>query len=197
VGITMDCAPVADVLAPECHAIIGDRAFGDTPSQVITLARAQAEGLLDEGILPIVKHIPGHGRATMDSHETLPIVTASLAELEACDFAVFKALNDLPLAMTAHILYTALDDTECATFSTKVMAYIRNVIGLVRVATLARGRRYAVVILLSIAAVITPPDILSQVLLFIPLYALYEVSILLGRVIEKRRVVEVEEMNIV
>jgi beta-N-acetylhexosaminidase len=129
VGITMDCAPVADVLAPECHAIIGDRAFGDTPSQVITLARAQAEGLLDEGILPIVKHIPGHGRATMDSHETLPIVTASLAELEACDFAVFKALNDLPLAMTAHILYTALDDTECATFSTKVMAYIRNVIG--------------------------------------------------------------------
>lgn len=129
VGITMDCAPVADVLAPECHAIIGDRAFGDTPTQVITLARAQAEGLLDEGILPILKHIPGHGRATMDSHETLPIVTASLAELEACDFAVFKALNDLPLAMTAHILYTALDDKDCATFSTKVMAYIRNQIG--------------------------------------------------------------------
>ena len=129
VGITMDCAPVADVLAPECHAIIGDRAFGDAPAQVITLARAQAEGLHDEGILPVLKHIPGHGRATMDSHETLPIVTATLAELEACDFAVFKALHDLPLAMTAHILYTALDDKDCATFSTKVMDYIRNEIG--------------------------------------------------------------------
>lgn len=129
VGITMDCAPVADVLAPECHAIIGDRAFGDTAAQVITLARAQAEGLLDGGILPILKHIPGHGRATMDSHETLPIVTASLAELEPNDFAVFKALHDLPLAMTAHILYTALDDAHCATFSSKVMDYIRNEIG--------------------------------------------------------------------
>lgn len=129
VGITMDCAPVADVLAPECHKIIGDRAFGDTASQVASLARAQAEALLDEGILPIVKHIPGHGRATMDSHETLPVVSAPLEALEASDFAVFKALNDLPLAMTAHILYTALDEAQCATFSPIVINYIREVIG--------------------------------------------------------------------
>ncbi len=129
VGITMDCAPVADVLAPECHKIIGDRAFGDTAPQVIQLARQQSEALLDGGILSILKHIPGHGRATMDSHETLPIVSAPLAELEACDFAVFKALNDLPLAMTAHILYTALDAKDCATFSPIVMRYIREEIG--------------------------------------------------------------------
>lgn len=128
-GITMDCAPVADVLAPECHQIIGDRAFGDTAEKVARLARAQAEGLMDGGILPIVKHIPGHGRATMDSHETLPVVNAPLSELEACDFATFKTLADLPLAMTAHILYPALDAKECATFSPIVMRYIREAIG--------------------------------------------------------------------
>jgi beta-N-acetylhexosaminidase len=128
-GITMDCAPVADVLAPECHKIIGDRAFGDTAAQVIALARAQADALLDGGILPIVKHIPGHGRATMDSHETLPVVNTPLGDLEASDFAVFKALADLPLAMTAHILYPALDGADCATFSPIVMRYIREQIG--------------------------------------------------------------------
>ncbi len=128
-GITMDCAPVADVLAPECHQIIGDRAFGDTAEAVARLARAQAEGLMDGGILPIVKHIPGHGRATMDSHETLPVVSAPLSELETCDFATFKALADLPLAMTAHILYPALDAKQCATFSPIVMRYIREEIG--------------------------------------------------------------------
>ncbi len=74
IGITMDCAPLADVLAPECHAIIGDRAFGDKAAQVARLARAQAEGLLDGEILPVLKHIPGHGRATLDSHEALPVV---------------------------------------------------------------------------------------------------------------------------
>ena len=128
-GITMDCAPVADVLAPECHKIIGDRAFGDTAEKVIPLARAQSDALLDGGILSILKHIPGHGRATMDSHETLPVVSAPLSELEASDFAVFKALNDLPLAMTAHILYTELDAKDCATFSPIVMRYIREQIG--------------------------------------------------------------------
>jgi beta-N-acetylhexosaminidase len=129
VGITMDCAPVADVLAPECHKIIGDRAFGDSASQVAVLARQQSEGLLDGGILSILKHIPGHGRATMDSHETLPVVSAPLAQLEAVDFAVFKQLSDLPLAMTAHILYPALDAKDCATFSPIVMNYIRTEIG--------------------------------------------------------------------
>ncbi len=129
VGITMDCAPVADVLAPECHAIIGNRAFGDNATDVARFAREQSNGLLDGGILSILKHIPGHGRAVVDSHETLPIVSAPLAELEAQDFAAFKALNDLPLAMTAHILYPALDGKDCATFSPIVIDYIRQEIG--------------------------------------------------------------------
>lgn len=128
-GITTDCAPLADVLAPECHAIIGNRAFGSDAETVSTLARAQADGLRDGGILSILKHIPGHGRAKVDSHETLPVVSASLAELEASDFLPFKALNDLPLAMTAHILYDALDATTVATFSPIVMGYIREKIG--------------------------------------------------------------------
>ena len=129
VGITTDCAPLADVLAPECHAIIGNRAFGDTAEQVATLARAQSDGLRDSGILPILKHIPGHGRATQDSHEHLPVVKASLEELWASDFLPFKALSDLPLAMTAHITYTALDAERCATVSRPVINFIRHEIG--------------------------------------------------------------------
>jgi beta-N-acetylhexosaminidase len=128
-GITTDCAPLADVLAPECHAIIGDRAFGDRAEQVARLARSQSEALLDGGILPVLKHIPGHGRATLDSHEALPVVTASLAALEASDFIPFRALHDLPLAMTAHILYTALDGDRVATLSPTVIQFIRNDIG--------------------------------------------------------------------
>ncbi len=128
-GITTDCAPLADVLAPECHAIIGNRAFGDTPEQVAKLARAQTNGLRDGGILPVLKHIPGHGRATQDSHEHLPVVKASLAELEASDFIPFKALADLPLAMTAHIIYTAIDPEACATVSRIAVNFIRHEIG--------------------------------------------------------------------
>lgn len=128
-GINQDCAPVADVLAPECHAIIGNRAFGDEASVVAKLARAQAQGLIHSGVLPIVKHIPGHGRATADSHETLPVVKAELAELEISDFVPFKALNDMPLAMTAHVTYTALDPNACATESKIVVNYIRHEIG--------------------------------------------------------------------
>lgn len=129
VGITTDCAPLADVLAPECHAIIGNRAFGDTPEQVAKLARAQTNGLRDGGILPVLKHIPGHGRATQDSHEHLPVVKASLAELEASDFIPFKALADLPLAMTAHIIYTAIDPEACATVSRVAVNFIRHELG--------------------------------------------------------------------
>lgn len=129
VGFTTDCAPLADVLAPECHAIIGDRAFGDDGTRVATLARAQANGLLEGGVLPVLKHIPGHGRATQDSHEALPVVSASLAELEASDFVPFKALRDLPLGMTAHIIYTALDADRCATLSPTVIQFIRDKIG--------------------------------------------------------------------
>lgn len=128
-GITTDCAPMADVLAPECHDIIGDRAFGDNAEAVSTLARAQAEGLMDGGILPVLKHIPGHGRATCDSHEALPVVSASLATLEASDFKPFRALKDLPLGMTAHIIYEALDAKNCATLSPTVIEFIRTSIG--------------------------------------------------------------------
>jgi beta-N-acetylhexosaminidase len=125
-GITINCAPLADVPSPECHDIIGDRAFGDTPSQVITLARAQADGLLDGGVLPVLKHIPGHGRARADSHLELPVVHASRAELEATDFAPFVALSDIPLGMTAHIIYEALDAERCATVSPVVIDLIRQ-----------------------------------------------------------------------
>ena len=128
-GITADCAPMADVLAPECHDIIGDRAFGTDPEVVATLARAQAQGLIDGGILPVLKHIPGHGRATCDSHEALPIVKASLTELEQSDFKPFRALADLPLGMTAHITYTALDAERVATLSPTVISFIRQSIG--------------------------------------------------------------------
>ena len=125
-GITTDCAPMADVLAPECHDIIGDRAFGDDPAIVAKLARAQAEGLMDGGVLPVLKHIPGHGRATADSHEALPVVKAKLRELEATDFLPFRGLNDLPLGMTAHIIYEALDAKRCATVSPTVINFIRT-----------------------------------------------------------------------
>jgi beta-N-acetylhexosaminidase len=125
-GITTDCAPLADVLAPECHDVIGDRAFGEDGETVAKLAHAQAKGLRDGGILPILKHIPGHGRATSDSHVELPVVRASLAELEASDFKPFRALKDIPLGMTAHIVYTALDPDHVATMSPKVIGFIRN-----------------------------------------------------------------------
>ena len=129
VGITTDCAPLADVLSVECHDIIGDRAFGTDPHQVAQLARAQAKGLVDGGIVPVLKHIPGHGRATVDSHESLPVVAASLAELEACDFIPFRELADIPLGMTAHIIYQALDAEQVATTSPTVIRFIRRQLG--------------------------------------------------------------------
>ena len=128
-GFTTDCAPLADVLAPECHAIIGDRAFGDDAATVAKLARAQSNGLVDGGILPVLKHIPGHGRATCDSHEALPVVSAPLSALESSDFVPFRALKDLPLGMTAHIVYEALDTDRVATLSPTVIQFIRQHIG--------------------------------------------------------------------
>jgi beta-N-acetylhexosaminidase len=130
VGVTVDCAPVLDVPTSGAHDIIGDRAYGETPATVIALGRAVAQGLLAGGVAPIVKHIPGHGRATADSHLDLPIVDASLAELERWDFAPFKALADLPIAMTAHVVYTAVDPARPATASAAVVAeVIRGHIG--------------------------------------------------------------------
>lgn len=129
-GITVDCAPVLDVPQPGAHSIIGDRAFGDTPAQVARLGRAMAEGLLAGGVLPVIKHMPGHGRPTVDSHVDVPVVEASLADLEAVDFAPFKALYDMPWAMTAHVIYTAIDRTAPASISAGVITTaIRGTIG--------------------------------------------------------------------
>ena len=129
-GINVDCVPVLDVPDPKGHEIIGDRAYGDTPEQVATLGRAAAEGLLAGGVLPIIKHIPGHGRAMSDSHLELPVVKAKLAELEARDFAPFRVLSDMPMAMTAHVVYTAIDRKRPATTSKKaIKQVIRGAIG--------------------------------------------------------------------
>jgi beta-N-acetylhexosaminidase len=125
VGITVDCLPVADVPVSGADAVIGDRAYGDTPEQVSALAGAAAAGLADGGVLPVLKHIPGHGRATADSHAALPVVDAPLAALEASDFAAFRPLAGLPMAMTAHVVFTAIDPVSPATTSAKM---IRNVI---------------------------------------------------------------------
>lgn len=124
-GFTVDCAPVLDVPARDGHEIIGDRAYGDTPHLVARLGRAACEGFLAGGILPIIKHIPGHGRATADSHLELPRVDAPIADLRAVDFAPFKALADMPCGMTAHVLFTAIDPERPATTSA---AAIRTVI---------------------------------------------------------------------
>ncbi|MBY0354237.1 MAG: beta-N-acetylhexosaminidase [Rickettsiales bacterium] len=128
-GINTDCAPLADIPSETCHDIIGDRAYGTTPSQVVTLGRAMAEGLLDGGVLPVLKHIPGHGRAEVDSHESLPVVNASLDDLLAQDFVPFMELADLPLGMTAHIRYTAIDQDLPATLSEKTIHMVRDKIG--------------------------------------------------------------------
>lgn len=129
-GIDVDCAPVLDVPVAGAHDVIGDRAFGHHAAQVADLGRAVCDGLLDQGVLPVIKHIPGHGRAMVDSHLSLPVVTASRAELEAQDFAPFGALRDQPWAMTAHVVYAAIDDAAPATTSAKVIGeIIRGLIG--------------------------------------------------------------------
>lgn len=129
-GIDVDCLPVADLRLPEGHGIIGNRAYGEEPVSVAALARAAAEGLLEGGVLPVVKHIPGHGRAPVDSHERLPVVHAARAELERTDFAAFRPLADLPLGMTAHVVYADLDADRPATTSPVVMEeVVRGFIG--------------------------------------------------------------------
>jgi beta-N-acetylhexosaminidase len=130
VGINVDCVPVLDVPVEGAHDVIGDRAYGKDPETVAVLGRAAAEGLLAGGVLPVIKHIPGHGRSVADSHLALPVVEASLAELQRSDFAPFRALADMPLAMTAHVVYTALDPGNPATTSARVIeAIIRGHIG--------------------------------------------------------------------
>ena len=129
-GIDVDCAPLIDVPVEGADNIIGDRAFGSDPALVADLGRAVMDGLLDGGVMPIVKHIPGHGRAMVDSHKALPIVAAEPEELEKSDFATFRSLRDAPWGMTAHVIYSAYDDRRPATLSKKVVAeVIRGFIG--------------------------------------------------------------------
>jgi beta-N-acetylhexosaminidase len=129
-GITVDCAPVLDLPARDADPVIGDRAFGTEPARVARLGRAFCEGLLAGGVLPVIKHIPGHGRAPVDSHRACPRVEANRAVLAHSDFAPFRALSAMPWAMTAHIVFTAIDDTAPATFSRPVIdAIIRGDIG--------------------------------------------------------------------
>ena len=129
-GITLDCAPVLDIPLSANHPVIGDRALGTAPAPVAALGRAFCDGLLAGGVLPVIKHIPGHGRATVDSHHGLPTVATGVAELERTDFAPFRALSDMPVAMTAHVLYTALDPTHAGTVSVNVIrAAVRGAIG--------------------------------------------------------------------
>lgn len=123
-GIDVDCAPVLDVPVPGAHDIIGDRAFASDPLRVAELGRAMAEGLMAGGVLPVMKHLPGHGRARADSHAELPVVEADLATLDAWDFAPFRALSWLPMAMTAHVVYPAIDALAPATCSRRVVAEI-------------------------------------------------------------------------
>jgi beta-N-acetylhexosaminidase len=129
-GIDVDCAPLADVPVAGADQVIGDRAYGRDPATVAAIASAIAQGLGEGGILPVLKHIPGHGRAAADSHERLPVVNATRATLDATDFAAFRPLAGLPLAMTAHVVFAAIDPVAPATSSaTIVRDVIRNSIG--------------------------------------------------------------------
>jgi beta-N-acetylhexosaminidase len=130
VGIDVDCLPLADVPVSGADQVIGDRAYGDTPDKVAALAGAIVAGLMDGGVLPVLKHIPGHGRANADSHMALPVVKADRATLEASDFAAFRPLNRLPLGMTAHVVFTAIDPVQPATTSATIISQvIRGFIG--------------------------------------------------------------------
>jgi len=129
VGVTVNCLPLLDVRSAEGHDIIGDRSYGDEPMRVAALGRATLDGLRAGGVIGVVKHIPGHGRARVDSHHALPVVDATRDDL-ATDFEPFRTLNAAPMAMTAHIVYSAIDPDRCATLSPRVIGEtIRGAIG--------------------------------------------------------------------
>jgi beta-N-acetylhexosaminidase len=129
-GINVDCLPLADVPVAGADAVIGNRAYGTEPAKVAAIARAVTEGLEQGGVLPVLKHIPGHGRANADSHFRLPTVDTPREELERTDFAAFRPLADLPMAMTAHVVFSALDPAQPATTSaTIIRQVIRGEIG--------------------------------------------------------------------
>jgi beta-N-acetylhexosaminidase len=129
-GIDVDCLPLADVPVAGANPVIGDRAYGDTPAKVAALGAAAAAGLREGGVLPVLKHLPGHGRATADSHAGLPVVTEERAVLEQTDFAAFRPLAALPLGMTAHVVFAAIDPVAPATTSAAMIdGIIRGLIG--------------------------------------------------------------------
>ncbi len=127
-GIDVNCAPCADIAGPATHPFLSNRCLGESAEAVIPCARSVAEGLMEGGVLPVPKHMPGHGRAQVDSHHGLPVVDTPMDELEATDFAVFRALADLPLGMTGHVVFSAIDDRP-ATLSPVMVALIRDRIG--------------------------------------------------------------------
>ena len=128
--ITVDCMPVLDLATTVGHQVIGERAYGEVPARVAEFGRAACSGLLNGGVLPVIKHIPGHGRAASDSHVSLPFVQAKWEDLAQTDFLPFRALSDMPMAMTAHVVFTAIDPKRPATTSPLVVAdVIRGEIG--------------------------------------------------------------------
>ena len=130
IGVNVNCLPVLDVPAPDGHQSIGDRAYAKAPEEIVALGRAAADGLLQGGVLPVIKHMPGQGRALSDSHLELPHVKTRLDDLKRMDFEPFKALKDMPLAMTAHVVYEAIDPDQPATTSPIIFAdIIRGEIG--------------------------------------------------------------------
>ena len=129
-GITANCIPCLDVPVEGADSVIGDRAYATAPDTVATLGRAAADGLMAGGLLPVAKHMPGHGRGNADSHLALPTVDTSRADLSATDFAPFRALHNMPAAMTAHVLYSAIDPTFPATLSQTIIGdVIRSEMG--------------------------------------------------------------------
>lgn len=129
VGIDVNCAPLADLVETQTHHILRNRLYGDTVEGVVAAARTAAEGLLAGGVLPVLKHIPGYGRASVDSHKALPRVSVPLDDLRDRDFAPFAALNDMAMGMTAHIVLDAVDPDRPATTSARAMRMIREEIG--------------------------------------------------------------------
>jgi beta-N-acetylhexosaminidase len=129
VGIDANCAPVADVARPQTHPFLRNRCYGSDPDTVARVARAVAEGLMAGGVLPVMKHLPGHGLSHLDTHHDLPTVDATLEDLQATDFAPFRALAGLPMAMTAHLVFAALDPGLPATQSPRMIRLIREDIG--------------------------------------------------------------------
>jgi beta-N-acetylhexosaminidase len=129
-GIDVDCLPIADVPVPGADPVVGDRAYGTEPDKVAAIAGAIAEGLAEGSVLPVLKHIPGHGRATADSHQKLPVVSTDRETLDRTDFAAFRLLKTLPMAMTAHVVFSAIDPVVPATTSPRIVRdVIRDSIG--------------------------------------------------------------------